>query len=298
MMINKIIANATIIFALSLIAISTAGAATISIDSGTAAPDGTVVVPLMINDVTGAGSVEVNLTYNPSVVIPISITNSDFDMPPQDPPITHESGYVIINAMQVYTGLNRSVKIGDITLQAIGDEGDSCPLNLVDVVLQDMEQHDIPMDDAINGTFKINGAPAIMELMNQSGIVGTLWTCDISSCISDPDGDPLIVTTDDDNISVSGSVLTFNYTVIVEDKPILITITDTGGLSDSQTIFVTSDEPIGDLNGDYMLTAADAAIALEIAVGSRPFDDAADMNRDGKVTSFDAVMILQAAIGE
>jgi hypothetical protein len=53
----------------------------------------------------------------------------------------------------------------------------------------------------------------------------------------------------------------------------------------------------GDLNGDYMLTSIDAAIALEIAVGSRPFDDAADVNHDGKVTSIDALMILQAAVG-
>jgi hypothetical protein len=37
----------------------------------------------MINDVTGAGSVEVNLTYAPFVVIPVNITNCDFDLPPQ-----------------------------------------------------------------------------------------------------------------------------------------------------------------------------------------------------------------------
>ena len=154
MMINKIIANAMIIFALSLIAISTAGATTVSISNGTAAPDGTVVVPLMINDVTGAGSVEVNLTYNSSVVIPINVTNSNFDMPPQDPPINPESGYVIINAMQFATGLNGNVKIGDITLQAVGSEGESSPLNLADAILQDMAMQDIPVG-RINGTFTI-----------------------------------------------------------------------------------------------------------------------------------------------
>jgi protocatechuate 3,4-dioxygenase beta subunit len=53
----------------------------------------------------------------------------------------------------------------------------------------------------------------------------------------------------------------------------------------------------GDLNRDGTLTPADAAIALQIAVGSRPFDDAADVSGDNRVTSLDALMILQAAAG-
>jgi len=53
----------------------------------------------------------------------------------------------------------------------------------------------------------------------------------------------------------------------------------------------------GDLNSDGILAPADAAIALQIAVGSRPFDDAADVNHDSRVTSLDALMILQAAAG-
>ena len=57
----------------------------------------------------------------------------------------------------------------------------------------------------------------------------------------------------------------------------------------------------GDLNRDGILTPTDAAIALQIAVGSRPCDDvmlaAADVSNDGSVTSLDALMILQAAGG-
>jgi hypothetical protein len=58
----------------------------------------------------------------------------------------------------------------------------------------------------------------------------------------------------------------------------------------------------GDLNGDDILTPADAAIALEIAAGSSASCDdamlaAADVSGDGRVTSLDALMILQAAAG-
>ena len=50
----------------------------------------------------------------------------------------------------------------------------------------------------------------------------------------------------------------------------------------------------GDINGDSQITSTDAAIALQIAVGSYPFKSIADMNNDGKVTSLDSLLILQA----
>ncbi len=57
-------------------------------------------------------------------------------------------------------------------------------------------------------------------------------------------------------------------------------------------------EVCGDVNGDGVVTAADAVIALEIAVGIRPNDLAADLDGDGQVTSLDALMILKAAAGQ
>jgi S-layer protein (TIGR01567 family) len=64
---------------------------------------------------------------------------------------------------------------------------------------------------------------------------------------------------------------------------------------------IISDVLKGDLNRDNQITSADAAIALQIAVGSRPCDPTtlatADVSGDGCVTSLDALMILQAAAG-
>ena len=47
----------------------------------------------------------------------------------------------------------------------------------------------------------------------------------------------------------------------------------------------------------HTFTTADAVIALQIAVGSRPPDLCWDVSGDGSVTSLDALMILQAAAG-
>jgi len=58
--------------------------------------------------------------------------------------------------------------------------------------------------------------------------------------------------------------------------------------------------PFEELDGwviPHTFTTADAVIALQIAVGSRPPDLRWDVSGDGSVTSLDALMILQAAGG-
>jgi hypothetical protein len=52
----------------------------------------------------------------------------------------------------------------------------------------------------------------------------------------------------------------------------------------------------GDLDGDGLITTADAVIALQMAVSCDYVEDA-DVNGDGAVTSQDALMILQASTG-
>ena len=63
----------------------------------------------------------------------------------------------------------------------------------------------------------------------------------------------------------------------------------------SHTMNIFLEPPLkGDINGDSQITSTDAAIALQMAVGSRLFEGVADMNNDGKVTSLDSLLILQA----
>lgn len=62
-------------------------------------------------------------------------------------------------------------------------------------------------------------------------------------------------------------------------------------------IQTTESKITGDLNGDDLLTPADAVIALRMAAGSCDPTDAADVSDDGMVNSLDAMMILQAAAG-
>ena len=86
-----------------------------------------------------------------------------------------------------------------------------------------------------------------------------------------------------------------NVTLSEGENTITVIATDGEGITTTKTVTVRYEPLKGDLNDDHKLTTADAAIALEIAVGSRPFDDAADVSRDGSVTSLDALLMLQAA---
>jgi hypothetical protein len=103
--------------------------------------------------------------------------------------------------------------------------------------------------------------------------------------------DPKLIVAGDE-FDVGGTI-----TFWLDGIPAYRTNTYNCGTSTNLCLSVGEDRMRGDLDGDYVLTSIDAVIALEIAVGSRPFDDVADVNRDGKVSSIDALMILQAAAG-
>jgi hypothetical protein len=90
-----------------------------------------------------------------------------------------------------------------------------------------------------------------------------------------------------------------NVTLLEGENTIIVIATDGAGLNTTKMITVWLEPPRGDLNGDYVLTPADAAIALVLAAGSRPCSPTTlaivDVSGDDRVTSLDALMILQAA---
>ena len=137
----------------SILMISATSATTVSIGSVTAGEGETAVVPLMIESVTNLGGASVNLTYNASIVNVTGVSNSDFDSVPNLN--TRGPGWVLLQGGQYETGLNDDVKLCDVTLQAIGNKGDTSPLNLNEVILEDMAMQSITVDNIVNGTFTI-----------------------------------------------------------------------------------------------------------------------------------------------
>jgi len=116
---------------------------------------------------------------------------------------------------------------------------------------------------------------------------------------SDPDGTVVNYGWDFGDGNTSTGVTTNHSYASAGTYTVSLTVTDNGGRTGTRTIDVQyRAEPIrGDVNRDGEITTVDAVMVLEIADGSRLFDDAADVSGDGKVTSLDALMILQAASG-
>jgi len=149
-------------FALALPSTSAAAAeaevvkATISIGNASASFGNTTIVPVMIYDAKNVGVVDLNLSYNPSVVKVIDVAEGDFDT--TIPNLEHtDTGLVRIGALQTENpGLNATVVIANITLKAVGIAGQFSPLNLCVNEFKDAtpESNDIPYLVS-NGTFTI-----------------------------------------------------------------------------------------------------------------------------------------------
>ncbi|CAD6492202.1 MAG: S-layer protein [Candidatus Argoarchaeum ethanivorans] len=95
-----------------------------------------------------------------------------------------------------------------------------------------------------------------------------------------------------------GSTDTFSRNLSNGSHTITAKVTDGRGVTATDSVVISFYNKLrGDVNSDTQITSADAAIVLEIAVGSSLCNPGtlavADVSGDGKVTSLDALMILQ-----
>ncbi|KAF5410276.1 MAG: hypothetical protein C5S47_07125 [Candidatus Methanogasteraceae archaeon] len=98
-----------------------------------------------------------------------------------------------------------------------------------------------------------------------------------------------------ENNDVIGTGSSFDTSFGTGSHTITLIITDAAGASVSERVRVEVGIRLrGDVNGDGIITSADAVIVSGMAVRGE-WDPAADVNSDGRVTSLDMLMILQAA---
>ena len=104
----------------------------VSIPDGlTAAPGGNVTTSIMLENSTGVASVELNLSYNASVVNVTGATAGDFIDWFVFGNTTAANGWITIYTYISGEELTGNVTVANVTLEAVGNPGDSSPLNLV-----------------------------------------------------------------------------------------------------------------------------------------------------------------------
>jgi hypothetical protein len=124
------------IFVLALLALVlpalAAPVAEVVISDASAYPMETTSLSIItINNAENVGVVDLNLRYDPSVVMVINVTGVDFDV--TIPNLEHKSnGSVRMGAYQTNnSGLNDTITIANVTLKAMGNPGGISPLNII-----------------------------------------------------------------------------------------------------------------------------------------------------------------------
>jgi hypothetical protein len=148
----------TLVFAVLVFSVLPASAAMVSIGNFNVAPGGTVTGSLIASGVTNLGSATVNLTYNPSVVIVTWVSAGSvnaLNVPAYN--INNVTGVVQIIANNP-SGKSGNVIIANITFQAAGSAGQSCPLNIAIREFIDSGFNPITASPT-NGSFIITGTP-------------------------------------------------------------------------------------------------------------------------------------------
>jgi hypothetical protein len=165
--------NATDVYGNSNTAVSieltVRGGTAVSIGNGCAVPGGTAIVPLMISDVTNMAAAVVNLTFNESVVDVTAVSDSQFDQPPNL--VNRGPGWVLLQAGQFMTGLDGNILMCNVTLEAVGNEGETSALDLTDVRLEGMDMTPIGVGAVINGTFTISADTTPPVITNVNAVI-------------------------------------------------------------------------------------------------------------------------------
>ena len=129
-------------------------ATTVSITDATADPGDTVTVPLMINSIDNYGTGTINIEYDPAVTHITDVTSSS-DSSVTAKSINNTIGLTRISAWNI-DGVSGDIIFADVKINVVGNGGDSTPLTITVVTLQDTSYTEIS-PTVSDGSFTITG---------------------------------------------------------------------------------------------------------------------------------------------
>ena len=145
-----------LVFPLLLLVVPASAQTVVSIGDASTPPDGVVTTAIMVEDATNLGVASINLSYEPSVVHVLSVSDGDFDTGAFSE-INNSEGIARIGAFQMQSaGLNGEVKLCEVELKAVGAAGASSRLKIDVSELKDVTQEGKDISaDIEEGVFSI-----------------------------------------------------------------------------------------------------------------------------------------------
>ena len=307
---SEVVMLVTLCFALAplLVLPAYATSAVVSIDDIFMEADENAVTQITINNVSYLGVADITLTFDPSVVHIVSVTNSDFDF--LWPVINNSAGTARIGGMDYGDGLYGNVKFGEVTFKAVGEHGEISVLNMSLKELKEAGPIETTIPATVDkGTAYINLPPvAVATSLHLFNHVGSRYPCNatfIASDSYDPDND--IITNYNwscgDGYSSEGATIEHEYSswnwngTGYEPFNVCLTVKDAGGLINTSilqvNVFIA-----GDVDGNGRVNILDAVYIgkhwnME-CLGDRwstDQQDRADLNNDCVINILDAVRI-------
>ena len=181
----------------------------VSIADATTTQGSSEIVPIRIYNATGIASVGVKLSYNASVVNVTGATQGDFTAFFGFDNSHAADGWVTINTYIMGTDLTGNLTVANVTLEAVGNAGDSSPLNLEILTLSDKFGSDV-QGTTDNGTFRI-------QADNTAPIVKKTYT------------EPIIIPEDTDGVPLWGEMITIDVTDGSNISTVRVDLSDIGG---------------------------------------------------------------------
>jgi hypothetical protein len=166
-----------------LISISLVAASetTIGIDDYSVESGNTVTAPIRINDTVMLGGGEINFTYDPTVVHVTDVLRGDLRFSFKYM-INNGSGWMHANALDV-GGLSGNVTFAYLDLTAVGDGGDTSPLNIASANIFDINYTPIAYT-VNNGSFTILSRDLVIAKTSELWVVMEDKTYNIAYIVS------------------------------------------------------------------------------------------------------------------
>jgi len=125
----------------------------ILVEDVTAAPNGYAFTSVMVKNVTGLGSGNVNVTFDPSIIQVIDVTSGDGNaLTVQNWDIDNTAGLVQITAWDAQESHDGDVVFAHVTLHSVGDHLSSTPLSISSAELTNYDTYEQITHTVATGT--------------------------------------------------------------------------------------------------------------------------------------------------